>query len=60
MKAKEFEQIRQRKGWTLERLADYLRSNVRSVARWENGDRRISGPVAVLMEMLAAQPEAAE
>ncbi len=49
----EFKSIRQRAGLTQSRLAALLRiSDGRAVRRWEAGDRQVSGPVSILMEML--------
>jgi DNA-binding transcriptional regulator YiaG len=48
-----FKAIRAKSGLTQSRLASALRiSDDRAVRRWEQGDRSISGPVSILMEML--------
>lgn len=50
-----FKSIRQRAGLTQSGLADLLRiSDKRSIRRWETGEREISGPVAILMELIDA------
>ncbi len=51
----QFKAIRERAGLTQSGLAAFLRiSDLRSVRRWERGERAISGPVAYLMELLDA------
>lgn len=51
----QFKEIRQRAGLTQSGLAALLRiSDSRAVRRWETGERSISGPVSLLMEMLDA------
>jgi DNA-binding transcriptional regulator YiaG len=48
-----FKRIRQGAGLTQSRLAALLRiSDSRAVRRWEAGEREISGPVSILMELL--------
>jgi DNA-binding transcriptional regulator YiaG len=48
-----FKAIRQRKGLSARKLADLLRiEDDRTIRRWEAGERKISGPVTLLMEML--------
>ena len=48
-----FKAIRERAGLTQARLAGMLRiSDSRSIRRYENGDRAISGPVSLLMEQI--------
>ncbi len=47
-----FRAIRQRRELTQAALASVLRSDPRSVRKWEAGDREISGPVSRLMELL--------
>jgi len=50
-----FKSIRQRVGLTQSGLASVLRiSDIRTIRKWEAGERSISGPVAILMEMLDA------
>ena len=51
----EFNRIRQSKGLSIAQTARVLRIGDRSTShRWANGDRAISGPVSILMEMLDA------
>ena len=45
----EFKQIRSDLSLTQTQLADWLKSSLRSVQRWESGERAISGPVSVCM-----------
>jgi DNA-binding transcriptional regulator YiaG len=48
-----FKSIRERAGFTQAGLAKRLRiEDVRSIRRWETGERAISGPVTLLMEMI--------
>lgn len=48
-----FKSIRKRAGMTIRGLADLLRiSDEKTIRRYERGDRAISGPVSLLMEML--------
>ncbi len=48
-----FKAIRQRAGLTQSGLAAVLRiGDLRTIRRWEAGEREISGPVTILMEML--------
>jgi DNA-binding transcriptional regulator YiaG len=50
-----FHAIRQRAGLTQSELARLLRiEDIRSIRKWEKGERAISGPVSLLMEMLDA------
>lgn len=50
-----FKSIRQRAGLTQSGLAAVLRiSDLRTIRKWEKGEREISGPVSLLMEMLDA------
>ena len=51
----EIKSIRERAGLTQDQLAKLLRlSDSRTIRRYEDGSRQVSGPVAILMEMLAA------
>ena len=48
-----FKAIRQRAGLTQSGLAAALRiSDGRAIRRWETGEREISGPVTLLMELI--------
>ena len=50
-----FKAIRQRAGLTQSGLAGMLRiADIRTIRRWETGEREISGPVSILMELLDA------
>lgn len=50
-----FKAIRQRAGFTQSGLAAFLRiSDNRTIRKWEAGDREISGPVTLIMELLDA------
>lgn len=42
-------------GMTQAALAAVLRSDIRTVRRWERGERQIPGPVSVAIEMLLAE-----
>tara|TARA_R110000772_G_scaffold89304_1_gene185083 strand:+ start:360 stop:611 length:252 start_codon:yes stop_codon:yes gene_type:complete len=49
----EIKAIRERAGLTQAGLAALLRiSDSRSIRRWEDGSRAVSGPVSILLEML--------
>jgi DNA-binding transcriptional regulator YiaG len=49
----EFKSIRLRAGLTQSQLAARLRvSDLRTIRRYELGEREISGPVSILMELL--------
>ena len=53
MKDSEFSAIRKRAGLTQSGLAAFLRiDDLRTIRRWEKGERSISGPVCFLMELL--------
>lgn len=49
MTPEQFKQIRSDLGITQKQLAEGLKSSLRSVQRWESGERAISGPVQVCM-----------
>ena len=50
----QFKTIRANAGLTQDGLAKLLRlSDSRSIRRYEDGSREISGPISLLMEMLA-------
>lgn len=49
----EFKAIRVRAGLTQAQLATFLRiSDKRTVRYWETGERPVTGPVSLLMELL--------
>lgn len=52
MTAAEFVRIRDAAGLSQAQLATTLRIAVTTVANYENGRRRIPGPVSLLMELL--------
>lgn len=53
MNSSEFKTIRQRAGLTQSGLAARLRiSDIRTIRKWEAGERAISGPISILMELL--------
>jgi DNA-binding transcriptional regulator YiaG len=37
-------------------LADALESDIRTVRRWENGEREIPGPVRVALRLMVGAP----
>jgi DNA-binding transcriptional regulator YiaG len=48
-----FQRIRAKLGMTQTQLAAALRiEDIRTIRRWEKGERAISGPVSLLMELL--------
>ena len=50
MNATEFKRLREAAGLTQHEVAAGLRVNIRSVQKWEGGERKVPGPVEVLME----------
>ena len=55
MSARQFKAIRKRADLTQSGLARVLRiSDLRTIRRYETGERAISGPVSLLMELLDA------
>lgn len=49
----ELRRIRTKAGLSLDGLARIIRiSDLSTVHRWEKGDRAISGPVSILLEMI--------
>lgn len=53
MSPADFKAIRKRAGLTQRQLATVLRiEDARTVRRYEAGDRAVSGPVSLLMELL--------
>jgi DNA-binding transcriptional regulator YiaG len=50
--AKELKAVRQSLGLTQQGLADVLHVSRVTVARWEIGERGVSGPVALLLQRL--------
>lgn len=55
MKPEQFKAIRTRARLSQSNLATILRiSDGRSIRRWEDGTRAVSGPVSLLMEMIDA------
>lgn len=52
MTKEEFSRIRQLAGMTQAELAAFLRVVLRTVQKWELGERPVPGPVTVLMEQL--------
>jgi len=55
MTPEQFQQIRQRADLSRAQLAKLLRiKEVKTIYRYEHGEREISGPVSLLMEMIDA------
>lgn len=53
MTGDEFKTIRITAGLSLRELGELLRvSDLRSLQRWEDGTKDVSGPVSILMELL--------
>ena len=52
MTAKELKAVRQSLGFTQQGLANVLQVSRVTVARWEIGERGVSGPVALLLQRL--------
>lgn len=53
MQPDELRRIRTKAGLSLDGLARVLRiADLSTIHRWEKGDRAISGPVSILLEML--------
>ena len=54
MTPQQFRKIREAQGLSVDQMAARLRlSHGRSVRRYEDGSREISGPISLLMEMIA-------
>ena len=51
MSSEEFKKIRKRLGLSQEKLADELGVAQGAVSFWENGQRPIPGPVAIVMRL---------
>lgn len=50
-----FHSIRKRHGYTCRGIASALRiGDERTIRRWEKGERAVSGPASILMELLDA------
>lgn len=58
MDSKEFHAARERLKMTWHELAAALQIGVRSVSRYEHGERRIPEPVAMAMRLLEIEPKA--
>ena len=55
MTPEQFQQIRERADLSRAQLAKILRiKEVKTIYRYEHGEREISGPVSLLMEMIEA------
>lgn len=55
MTSSEVKAIRERAGLTQAGLSALLRiSDGRSIRRWEDGSREVSGPVSILLELIDA------
>lgn len=52
MTAEQFKAARQRLGLTQQGLADALYCDLRTVQRWEAGDRAVPGPAVKALEMI--------
>ncbi|TPG52179.1 hypothetical protein [Sphingomonas glacialis] len=53
MTGEEFKTVRTNAGLSLRELGELLRvSDLRSLQRWEDGTKEVSGPVSVLMKLL--------
>lgn len=52
MTPQEFRRLRELLGLSQEKLARRLDVSQNTVARWESGSRKISGPVAILMRLI--------
>lgn len=60
MDERQFKVIRNAAGLSVTQLGEYLRVDARSVRRYEDGTRPISGPIEKLMEQLSTQLTAVE
>ena len=60
MTGKEFKRTRTALGMSQAQLAKVLGVTVTAVARWERGERPISGPVALAMKLLLEKKERGE
>jgi DNA-binding transcriptional regulator YiaG len=60
MTGKRFRQIRKKLGLSQSQLAKLIEVTVTALARWERGERPISGPVALCMKLLLEKHERGE
>lgn len=52
MTPEQFKDVRKKLGITIKEMAENLKVNPRTVNRWENGDRKIPGPVEVALDYI--------
>ena len=57
MTADDFHQARAALGLTQAQMAEALESDLRTIQRWEGGERSIPGPVRVALRLMGATPE---
>lgn len=57
---KGFKELRQSLSMTQKEMAEFLRVSKPTVERWEMGDKDITGPVALLNQIIMMHPELAE
>jgi transcriptional regulator with XRE-family HTH domain len=55
MRSKEFKAKREAKGYSQSELAKLFRVTVRTISRWENGDRKIPHIAFIALESLKNQ-----
>jgi DNA-binding transcriptional regulator YiaG len=60
MTGKNFKQIRRKLGLSQSKLAKVMGVTVTALARWERGERPISGPVVLCMKLLLEKHERGE
>jgi transcriptional regulator with XRE-family HTH domain len=55
MSAKQFKKLREQKGYSQSEVARLLKVTVRTVSRWENGDRRVPHIAILALDSLSSK-----
>jgi transcriptional regulator with XRE-family HTH domain len=55
--AEQFKKLREKKGYTQAEVARLLKVTVRTVSRWENGDRRVPHIAIMALDSLSGKKE---
>jgi len=57
MGAEQFQRLRKKKGYSQAEVARLLKVTVRTVSRWENGDRKVPHIAIMALDSLSAKKE---